>query len=102
MVSKLEDIGGLNYCLRKFISRLVEKIVVFYIGEPSHMDNIVIHRPVFYSNSAAPIIVRILTSDAKRIGKQLENLRKDKHVKSSIENTSILRRFETLVDIAEE
>lgn len=100
MVSKLEDIGGLTNCPLELYPEFLKKLVQFYTGEPSYGQwrN---YRPVFFSNSAAPIVKRILQGDSKRIGKHLETLRKDRDIKPSVENTNVLRRFEELVDLGE-
>ncbi len=98
--TKLEDVGGLKYCPDDLYIDTLINLVEFYIGEESYGQwrN---YRPVFYSDSASPIIKRILESDSKRVGKHIETLRKKRNIKHSISNKYILRRFESLVDTAE-
>lgn len=101
VVSKLEDIGGLINCPMELYPSILKPLVQFYIGEPSY-GRFKNSRAVFFSNSAAPIILRILKGDSKRIGKQLESLRSNNEIKQAISNTSVLRRFEALLDLEEE
>jgi len=93
----LEDIGGLNQCPEEIYQSMVEKIVLFYLGEASYGPYSG-SRPVFYSNGAAPIIKRMIESDGERAKVVLEKLRKLSKVKSKISNKHILRRFEDLID----
>jgi len=97
--SKLEDVGGLLYCPKDSYKEVLKKLVEFYIGEESYgrWSN---YRPVFFSNSAAPIITRIIELDSIKVGTYLEELRKDREIKLSIRNTHILKRFEKLLDLA--
>ncbi len=98
--SLLEDVGGLQYCPKDLYSAYLKFMVQFYIGTPSYGYNSQF-RHVFYSNSAAAIITRIIQEDCKNAGSYLEDLRKDKTIKESLTNTHISRRFESLVDLTE-
>ncbi len=97
--SELEDVGGLLHCPKAIYKDILKKLVKFYIGEKSYGTGS-LYRPVFFSNSAAPIIARIIELDSKNVGTYLEELREDNAIKQSIHNTHILRRFETLLDFA--
>ena len=98
--SKLEDIGGLRYCPDEFYDDILKLLVKFYLGEPSYgqWSN---YRPVFFSNGAASIITRIVKDDCKRSIPKIDMLRNDRHIKLSIGNKFISRRFETLIDESE-
>lgn len=95
--TKLEDVGGLVYCPEEFYLSVLKNLVLFYIGETSYgqWKN---YRPVFYSDSAAPIILRLIVQDKVRAGKYIDELREHGAIKRSIGNVSILRRFENIVD----
>ena len=98
--SKLEDVGGLIYCPNSLFEDVLKTLIIFYIGEESYgqWKN---HRPVFFSDSASPIIKRLLKSDAKRVGSHIDKFRDIGSFKRKFSNIHILRRFEVLVDIAE-
>lgn len=98
--SRIEDVGGLKNCPKDLYKDVLKKLVEFYIGEKSY-GQWSGYRPVFYSDSAAPIVARIIKDDAKGASATIEELRKDKDIKRSIENGNILRRFENLVDLTE-
>lgn len=100
MCSTLEDIGGLRYCPDEFYSEILKILVSFYIGEPSY-GQWSGYRQVFFSNGAAPIIARIIKEDTKKATPKIEDLRNDKHIKLSIGNKFVSRRFEDLIDKSE-
>lgn len=98
---KIEDIGGLKYCPKEIYNDLLKLIVKFYLGERSY-GQYSYSRPVFYSNSAVPIIGRIIKDDSSRAGEALEVLREDRNIKSLMEYNAIARRFENLVDLTDD
>ncbi len=98
--SKIEDVGGLTHCPKEIYKDVLKKLVEFYIGEKSY-GQWSSFRPVFFSDSAAPIIARIIKNDSKGAAEVIEELRKDKAIERSIKNGHILRRFENLVDLTE-
>jgi hypothetical protein len=99
-MGKFEDIGGLTYCPMDLVPDFIKLLTVTYIGEPGGYGVFGKNRVVFYSDSAAPIISRIVKREGKRILECLEKLRKDKVISSSLENKYILRRYEDLIDSA--
>lgn len=97
VVSMIEDIGGITNCPQPLYKDLLLSLVLIYIGEPGYgyYRN---SRPVFYSNSAAPIAYRLIEADSMRASNFLDDFREDEAVKELISNIYISRRFETLVD----
>ncbi|MFT3918209.1 hypothetical protein [Cloacibacterium sp.] len=96
---KFEDIGGLRYCPDELYYDIMKELALIYIGEESYgyYRNT---RKVFYSNSAAPIVFRLLQDEGKKIIPHLEQMRdKSKRIKYRISNIYIQRRFEQLLDI---
>ena len=100
VMAKFEDIGGLTYCPKELYYDIIKELVLIYIGEESwgQFKN---SRKVFYSNSAAPIVYRVLENEGKKIISHLEQMQKSsKRVKNKISNIYVQRRFENLKDIA--
>lgn len=95
-----EDIGGLTLCPDELLKDIIKWFVLTYIGEPGEQGYYGRNRKVFYSNSAAPIISRLIkTGPTKKIMKILKELSNDKEVKSAISNIYVARRFEDLLDL---
>lgn len=98
---KIEDIGGLIYCPNEIYEDFLKELLRFYLGEPSY-GPFRHSRPVFFSNSAAPIIARIVKQDGARAALYLNALRGKKSIKNILESsTAISKRFENLLDLAE-
>jgi CoA transferase family III len=68
-----------------------------YIGEPGGYG-MGIHRPVFYSNVAAPRIQGLFQQAGMLIEKDVETAAKDKLVKAAVADKHIARRLEKLRD----
>jgi hypothetical protein len=95
---KLEDIGGLKYCPKEHYENILISLVEYYIGERSY-GQYSHSRPVFYSNGAAPIIIRIIEDDSEKSSVSLEKIRvSNKSIKGKISDIHLLKRFEDLVD----
>ena len=94
----MEDIGGLKYCPKEHYEGILTSLVEYYIGERSY-GQYSHSRPVFYSNGAAPIIIRIIEKDSERSNASLEKVRvSNKSIKAKISDIHLLKRFEDLVD----
>jgi len=97
--AKLEDIGGLKYCPSEHYEDILKSLVKFYIGQRSY-GYYSGTRPVFFSNGAAPIIARIIESEASKAHSVLESFRDERPIRNYIEDKFLLRRFEDLVDLS--
>ncbi len=100
LLESFEDIGALEYCPDSLLHKFVKWIVETYIGEPGGYGTWGRNRAVFYSDTASPIISRIVRNSTKNISAIINDLRKDKDISFSIKNKYVLRRFENLIDLA--
>lgn len=98
---KIEDAGGLKNCPVELYPRLLKYLVQFYLGEESY-GPYKSSRPVFYSNSAAPIIARMIKSDAEKAFELMEAFREEEWLQYLVTYRPISKRFESLVDLTED
>ncbi len=101
ILGDLEDIGGFQYCPDELRRSFLKWMILAYIGEPGEYGTMGRNRLVFYSNSAAPIIKRLVQNAGAKVFKELRDLEKDKDIKVAMSNKHVARRFEELVDLAE-
>lgn len=95
----LEDIGGFESFPPDLRSRLVRWMVLCYIGEPGGYG-MGVNRPVFYSNSAAPRIGRLVRASGDLVRDEIEEAAKHKMVKNAVMSNHVARRLERLRDLA--
>jgi hypothetical protein len=76
-------------------------MVLAYIGERGGYGYYGTHRQVFYSNTAAPRIEKMIKDIDAATLDELRHLSDDKEVKSAMNNKNVGQRFELLLDIAE-
>lgn len=98
LLETLEDVGGLEFRPLDLRPPLIKWLVLAYIGEPSYGRYSKI-RPVFYSNSAAPIITGLLKNAPKQVFDLVRQVANDKDIKAAMTNKYVARRFELLLDI---
>jgi len=97
LLETLEDVGALENCPPKLLPHLIKWLVLAYVGEPGYGYS---GRPVFYSNTAAPIIHRLFQDSSKRIFDILRNLANDKEIKVAIGRSKpVAQRFELILDM---
>jgi len=101
LLDDLEDVGGLISCRPGPRRKLVLWMTLCYLGEPGFYGGQGFNRPVFYSNSAAPRIVRLFKSAGPTIREDLESAATDPRVRAARTNSYIARRFEKLLDLTE-
>ena len=78
--------------------KLLRWLVLLYIGQPGGPTRFWNVRPVFYSNSGAPIAQEMIKDASTLIGNELRALQEDKKVQAAVSNAHIARRFEVLLD----
>lgn len=98
----LEDVGGLIYCPKKPRRKLVLWMILCYLGEPGGYGFWGRNRPVFYSDTAAPLIRKLFKEAGTLIKDNFEQAKKDERVKVLIQNKHIARRLEDLEDLVTE
>lgn len=101
ILDELEDVGGIGQCASPDISQeIVNWLVLCYVGEPGGYGA-GYNRPVFYSNSAAPIIRRLIESFGPRELEYLKTAASDKEIKAVLgRKKAIANRYEELLDMA--
>lgn len=82
------------------IKDFLKYLVLWYIGEPGGYGTWGRNRAVFYSDSATPVIQRIVKYSEVKLYDEIENLREEKSITRLTENRHILSRFEDLLDSA--
>ncbi|MCG8587219.1 MAG: hypothetical protein MI757_21145, partial [Pirellulales bacterium] len=102
LLAELEDVGGLEYCECDETGRkILGWLILCYVGEPGGYGDWGRRRAVFFSDTAAPIIQRIIQRSGEREVRLLKEAAKFKTVKRALaQGKSIAQRFEDLLDLA--
>jgi len=97
LLETLEDVGALENCPSTLLRPLIKWLVLAYVGEPGYGYS---GRPVFYSNTAAPIIYRLFEHSSRGIFDILRGLASDKEIKVALgRSKAVAQRFELLLDM---
>lgn len=96
------ECGGLEACPPEQKEQILKWMVLTYIGSPGGVTQYGNVRKVFYSNTAAPIIHRIIEEQGSVLATDLEKIGKKKSVKSALLNEDVARRFERLLDLVDD
>ncbi len=99
LLADLEDFGGLENCPDSLLDDYLEWLILAYIGKPGGYG-MGINRPVFFSNSAAPVIRSLMTKPPERVKKKLEQISKKKTIQHALINKYISRRLDDLLDLS--
>lgn len=102
ILAEFEDIGGLRYCDDDDVAQdLIEWLVLCYVGVPGGMTQYGFRREIFHSDTAAPIIERIIQRFDDRELALLKAVGKRRSVKETLsQKKAIAQRYEDLVDAA--
>lgn len=99
---EIEDYGGLAVIPDEQLEAIVQWMTRCYLGEKGGYGQWGRNRPVFYSDTAAPIIERLFKSADGRVRPILEGYAGDKRIRALAAYQPIARRFEKLVDLVED
>lgn len=99
ILDDLEDLGGLVVCPAKPRRHIVLWMTLCYLGEEGGYGWLGRNRSVFYSDTAAPRIERLLHAAGKSIREDIEAARDDECVKAGMRYQPIARRYERLLDL---
>ena len=100
MLRSFIEYGSIDGCLPEQRYKFVLFLVLTFVGEPGGRTSFGNVRNVFNSNTASPLVKRILTETNVPLGPIFAALRLEKAVQSALTNTHLARRFEELYDIA--
>lgn len=95
------ELGGLKFCPLPVRQKILQWLVLTYLGERGGTTSYGNVRPVFYSNSAAPLITNLIEEAKDQIAEELRALQKAKVVSELCANQHIARRYERLLDLLE-
>lgn len=101
LLRDLKEVGGIVYCNDQAIKdRIISWLIKCYIGEPGGYGYYGRGRPVFYSNSGAPLSFEIISEDQTITLQDIERIKKkSKYIKSKIENKYVMRRYQDILDL---
>ena len=102
VIHSFTEVGGFHSCPVGPKNKILKYLVLTYLGTPGGQTVYGNVRNVFYSNSAAPLIEEIVTTDSALIREELRHLQNDDAVRTKCQNPHIARRFEDLLDLVEE
>lgn len=102
ILAELEDIGGLEHCQSEStVKSIIKWLVLCYVGEPGGYGYYGRGRSVFYSDTAVPIIKRIVKKCGSRELDILKQAKDEKSIKVVLgQSKSVAQRYETLLDLA--
>lgn len=101
LLRSFREIGGLEYCPKGQRGKILKWLTLTFLGERGGQTIYGNIRHVYYSNSAAPLIKKIISDAKGSIAEELKSLAKDQRVKNLCANTHIARRYEILLDLVE-
>ena len=102
LLRSFREIGGLEYCPKDQREKILKWLTLTFLGERGGRTIYGNIRHVYYSNSAAPLIKKIISDAKDSIAEELKSLAKNQRVKNLCTNTHIARRYELLLDLIEE
>jgi hypothetical protein len=96
----IEDVGGLLACPPDIREGLVRWMTLCYLGEPGGYGTWGRNREVFYSDSGARRIARMLRAAGAKVKDDVESALNDKRARAAVSNRYIARRAEKLRDLS--
>lgn len=99
LLRSFKEVGGLLYCPAEIRFQILKWLTLAYLGSPGGQTMYGNVRHVYYSNTAAPIIVELIKEAAPIIREELRALQNDKDIKRACCTPHIERRLESLLDL---
>ena len=102
VIRSFTEVGSFQFCPAEPKAKILKYLIVTYLGSRGGQTRYGNIKKVFYSNSAAPLVEDIITTDRKLIADDLRALREDKDVEAKCNYSHIERRFENLIDLLDQ
>lgn len=100
LLEEFEDFGGLVYCPSVPRESILTWLVRCYIGEPGQYGYYGRNRKVFYSNAAAPRILRLVKAAGPELREALISLRDNPTIKAAkARSEHVAARFDELLGV---
>ncbi|MEK4011736.1 hypothetical protein [Peribacillus sp. FSL M8-0224] len=101
LLRDLKEVSGTIHCSEEIIKDdIIEWLIMCYLGEPGGYGYHGRHRPVFYSNSGAPLAFEIIQEDSNITLQDINRIKGKSHeIKKQISNKYVMRRFQEILDI---
>jgi len=102
LLRSFRGIGGLLFCPPGPRIKIIKWMMLAYVGEPGGLTRYGNVRPVFYSNTAAPLIEELVKQAGTIVKAEVQSLASDKEIKRACSYSDHLkRRLEAFLDLAE-
>jgi hypothetical protein len=101
LLRMLKEFGGLLFAPATVRKKIVEWLVLAYMGEPGGYGTFGRRRPVFYSDTAAPLVEELVAEAAPVIRDDLRACESSPAVKVAAQDEHVARRFQELLDIVD-
>ena len=98
LLRMVQEVGGLRSAPPRIRRKILQWLVLTHMGEPGYGRS---GRPIFYSNSAAPLVEELVAEAADVLLPDLRALKSASAVREAARDERVARRFEILLDIAE-
>jgi hypothetical protein len=99
VLRNLMEVGGLEFIPLSILPKIVEWLVLVYLGEPGAYGWHGRNRKVFYSNSAAPLVDDLVRGNAAAFKQDLSQVEQSGAVKWAIRDEHVARRYQELLDL---
>lgn len=101
LLRDLKEIGGITFCSDQIVKdSIIEWLIMCYLGEPGGYGYHGRSRPVFYSNSGAPLSFEIIQDDISSTLDDINRIKNSSHkIKNKISNKYVMRRFQEILDL---
>lgn len=99
VLRNLIEVGGLEFIPVSIRPKIVEWLVLVYLGEPGGYGWYGRNRKVFYSNSAAPLVEDLVRANGAAFKEDLTRIEQSEVIKQAIRDGHVARRHQELLDL---
>lgn len=99
LLRSFKEIGGLTNCPADVRQAILKWLVLTYLGETGGRTSYGHVRPVFYSDTAAPLIEELIQESATIVAGEVAQLENDRDIQRLTKDQHIARRFQALLDL---
>jgi hypothetical protein len=102
LLRSFKDVGGFRFCPAGARIPILKWLMLTYLGEEGGRTSYGNIRPVFYSNTAAPLVEEIISEAADIVRHDLRGLVTERDIRFRCSTPHIVRRLDELCDLVQE